>query len=505
MRIPKKYWFIAFIILASVGSYWRLLTFTFWKDDWFLIWGALHRTSLFYAYWAHPGTVAEFMWLTGIFHTQPLSWQLVGLILHTAIALALVRFIRTLTESTFAAKLTGILYGASFAGLDAVGWASAHVVLWVSLFLVIGLHNFTLYIRRHNDAHLWLALLYLGIALVFDPFRVLPVFVILPLIAFVQNKPDALRVIKTEAVVLVATLLFVVLLLNDLIYRSQFVTLLLNPAALLTRIHDIGNYFNSVSNLFVSWLIRIPEFGSTGEYSPFWARIGFFIFCLTIGIAFEFFNRYRKGIGIALTFLVWIFVFYIPNWFFEPRLTMGGTHRYMVISAIGFIALVGYLLSLIRNRTVALAIAAFFVIVNIVTANHFSAIAAEYRSARKISTLWEQIDRDVASVIQKPIFVFGGQEPIRTFALKYSGGYPFALRRGIADFQNIPYVIDDRNLMEKRICSDTIPLNHLFAWDIAESGAITNKTLEVRRELLIRAMDHDCVPIIDPAALEENK
>lgn len=501
----QRYVYLALLVLLTALSYWRILTFTFWKDDWFLLWSALNKLDSFYLYWAHPGTPIEFLVATPLFGTNPILWQLTGLAIHLAIALTVVLFIYEITQSKFAARLTGIFYSASFAGMDAVGWPSAHVVLWASLFLLTGLYFFTRFMRKHLVSSLWISLLYLGIAVVIDPFRVLPVFLILPLITHIWDKAFLFRVIRAEVFILVSVLILLIVTLGHHIFGSQLATHLNSPSQLFTHINVIGNYFNSISNLFTGWLIRFPEDGSTGVYNPFWARFGFFIFCLAAGVGYDYFKRARKSIGIVLLLLLWIFLFYIPNWLFEPRLTMGGTHRYMVIPAIGFSALVGYLLSLIRNRAIGGALAVFFIIVNIVTANHFSAAASEYRSASLVSGFWKKVDADVPQNIRNLIFAFTGEDPVKTYALSLSGGYPFAMRRHIADQSLVPVTTEDRKYMDKLLCEDDVPLNHVFAWEVKNDGTIASVTLPTRRELLVTAIDHDCVPIIDQAALEGSR
>lgn len=502
--MKQRFTYFGLLILLTALSYWRVLTFTFWKDDWWLLWSSLYRLSALRD-WLHPGTPIEFMTFAPLFGMHPLPWQVLGLVSHVAIAIAVVLFVQALTQSKLAARLSGIFYAASFAGMDAVGWPSAHVTLWAVLFLLIGLYYFTRFVRERLVHFLWISLLYMGIAFIFDPFRVFPVFLIMPLITFIHDKSLVLRFLKAEAVVVVVAGIIVVYVLGYHIYGSQLMTHLTSPMALLSHINVIGNYFNSLANLFTGWLIRFPEDGSTGVYNPFWARFGFFIFCVTAGIGYEYFQRVRKSVGMILLFLVWVFIFYIPDWLFEPRLTMGGTHRYLAISAVGFIALVGYLLSLIRNRTVVMALTMFFILVNIVTANHFFAVAADYRSASRVNAFWGKIDADVPPNLHNLIFVFSGEDPVKTYALSLSGGYPFALRRHIVELAGTPVVTDDHSRIENLLCKENIPLNHLFAWDVKNDGTITNVSLPARREILITVMDHGCVPLIDSVVLEGNR
>ena len=502
--------FILLIVILSFAGYWRIFEFTFWKDDWWLLWSGLYNVAGLRD-WLHPGTPIEFMILSSIFGTHPFLWQLTGFILHVCVSLALAAFVRTLVENQKVGILAGLFYAASFAGMDAVGWPSAHVVLFVSLMLLVGLRYFTMYVRSRTHLSLTIALLYICIALVFDPFRTLPVFLILPLIIKIiapKDKTFFTRFFQVELLTMMVILWAVVSVLGYHIVGSQLVThitgYIQNPVQLLRHIYIVGNYFNSIANLLFGWVIRFPEDGSTGIYSSFWARIGFFVFCVTTGIAYAYIKYSRRLIGIILFGLSWMFIFYLPNWMFEPRLTMGGTHRYMVLSAVGFIALVSYLVSQLKDRVILISVSFIFITANVFMANYFWVQAAHYRSAKHITAFWRQIDSDVPEKLTRIIFMFSGEDPTKTYGLSLSGPYPYAFNRHIINRVDLPIVTEDRDYLDKLICEEEIPLNHIFSWSVTNEGQITNRSSRDRLTLLIHALDHDCVPVIDRGAMPKN-
>lgn len=441
--------YVGVIIALSLASYWRVLTFTFWKDDWFLLWGAIHDSSAFRAYWAHPGTVVEFMWLTRLFGARPLLWNIVGLGLHIGVALVLALCVREFTRSKRAAKTSGLLYAVSVAGMDAVGWPSAHVVLWVSLFLLVGLYY---YFRKHTA----LSLLYIFLALFSDPFRAGPIIFIYP--GFV--------------LVALATVPF----FWPYIMGSQLMTHISlyvhNPMEVLRKIYVIGNYFNSLAHVFFGWIVPFREDGSTGVYNPIWARVGFLL--LGIGLL------YRKNMKVFIL-LLWIGIFYIPNWLFEPRLTMGVTHRYMAISELGFVAILSYVLSLVKNQTVFYMLLVILLVSNIAMTNYYALLAAPYRTATKVNALWDGINRNVPENMSPLLFSYFGEDPVKLYALSLSGAYPFAIARGITHFSNIPIVSEDSGYIQKLVCQDTVPLNHVYAWNVTNKGTMTDVTSAWRR------------------------
>jgi hypothetical protein len=260
------------------------------------------------------------------------------------------------------------------------------------------------------------------------------------------------------------------------------------------------------------WLIRFPEDASTGVYHKVVARIGFFVFCLMLGFASRLRQVTSKQVRVIVFSFLWMFVLYIPNWLFEPRLTMGITHRYMVLSSLGFVLGVAYLISLVRSRTLQVIFSLFFVIANFWMAHYYIGIASRYRSVTTVSFLWNTIRTDVKNKLQPYIFVYQGDDPVKTYALELSGPAPFGLIRQISNVYDLPVVTEDTALIEKLLCfegmkrfvqgsvvvqKEIIPLNHVYAWRVSTEGTLTNITLPTRRELLIKAMDDGCVPMID--------
>jgi hypothetical protein len=518
--IQHRWAYITLLCVLTYTSFWRYLGFTFWKDDWFLVWGILyHHLPAFRQFGYRPGGLLEFYWMTRFFGAHAFPWQVLGLILRVGAALAFSFFAVELTSSGAVGLLSGVLFAGTCIGMDAVGWPSAHGVLTTAIFLLLGLGYFVRYLKGHKDSWLLLGILYLGIAFVLDPFRTFPVFFMIPLlavpVAISATRKRAFGKIVTigAAGVAVCALATWIAFRNDIMASQLFSYLVRQPdfAAIVKKSYVIGNYFNSLAHLMLGWLIRFPEDASTGVYNSVIAGVGFLVFCMTLGMGYGYRKTKSKQVGMLLFSLLWMFLFYVPAWLFEPRLTMGATHRYMVLSSFGFILGISYGLVRIRKRSLLVAGSLLFIGSNMVTANYRLNTAAAYRSVDRVNSLWQTIDRDVSKSAPR-IFVFEGEDPVKTYALVLSGPSPFALLRKITTVYDMPIVTGDRKLIQELLCEpnvsrpepgtvvvqkDVIALNHVYAWQVSGSGALTNITLPTRRGLLMRAMDSGCVPLID--------
>jgi hypothetical protein len=508
--IEKHTWmYVVVIVVLTFASFWRYLDFTFWKDDWFLVWGILNNHPPdFRQFGYRPIAIIEFFWMTRVFGVNVLPWQILGLILRAGAALAFSFFAAALTSSSAVGFLGGVLIAGTSIGMDAVGWPSAHAVLTTAIFLLIGFGYFVRYLHGKKDTWLVLGVLYLGIAFVLDPFRIFPLFFIIPFLALPLTisgtRKHAFRQILTVGGVgvLASAIVGWFVFRNDILASQLFSHLARQPdfLAILNKSYVIGNYFNSLVNLMLGWLFRFTEDASTGVYNKVAARIGFLVFCIMLCMGYGYRKTKSKKIGIVLFSLLWMFLFYIPNWLFEPRLTMGVTHRYMVISSFGFILAVSYGLVTTRKRTLLVGGSLLFVVSNIWTANYWTNAATAYRARGFVNSLWQTIDRDISKSKEHLIFIFEGEDPVRTYALVLSGSAPFGLIRSISKVYDLPIITGDMLIIRRLLCSkagERFALNHVYAWRISKEGTLTNISLPTRRELFIKAMDDGCAPMID--------
>jgi hypothetical protein len=454
-------------------------------------------------YWVHPATVMEFMWVTKLLGTYAFGWQLLGLGLHAAAAVCVSVFATALTGSATEGLLSGIFFATTAVGADATGWSSAHVVLLTAIFLTLGMT----YVLRKKYL---LAALYIGIGFFFDPFRNFPVFLLIP---FMLPGKEFKKSIAILVLTFLTVSLFTFGIFAKEILGSEFFKHLLamrSPMDIVHKFYVVGNYFNSMANLMFGWVVRFPEDASTGTYNPVVARVGFVVLCIA-GLVKK--NR------IVLFLFLWIIFMYIPNWLFEPRLTMGITHRYMVLSGAGFIILTAYILSRIKPLILQILLAIGFVAMNMSMANYYIGEASKYRDVQKVDSIWSAIG-DYVMPYGNAVFYYTGEDPVKMYALSLSGPAPYGLIRRIADVYYLPIITGDKEFIRNLMCKtnvsriepgsvtlqkDVIPINHVYAWYVTNSGKMTNITSQTRKSLLISSMDAGCIPVISPVVSGENK
>jgi hypothetical protein len=197
---------IAFLCALAFASFSRYLNFTFWKDDWHLLWGSLYDVRSIHQYWDHPMTFIEFVWLTKLFGTQPFWWQIIGIVLRIGTALSLSVFGIALTSSVSAGLLAGVLFAGTVIGMDAVGWPAAHVSLVSAIFLLTGMTYLIRYLKGAKTTAFVVSVLYLGIGVLSDPFRNFPVLCMIPLFSWAIKISEArkqmfIRLLKIGATV----------------------------------------------------------------------------------------------------------------------------------------------------------------------------------------------------------------------------------------------------------------------------------------------------------------
>jgi hypothetical protein len=125
--------------------------------------------------------------------------------------------------------------------------------------------------------------------------------------------------------------------------------LITDPVQFAPKINRIMNLFAAIGNMFIGLFIPMKQNEqNTGVYQSMYGYTGLILFFIgTVTYVYSL-HITSKRLGIISLFVLWGFIFYIPNWFSEPRAPMAATHRYLFLSSIGFIALLGYGLSKLK-------------------------------------------------------------------------------------------------------------------------------------------------------------
>lgn len=486
--------FIGVLFFLSYITFCKELFFTFTKDDWWLFWGSLYSFDVFRAYWLHPATPIEFLLFARIFGLQAILWQLFGLFIRVALAFIVSLIMERLSNSKLVGALAGIFFASTYTALESISFASAHAG---SLSLVFICLSFYYFLKK--SFFLFLLFLYIGIFL--DPLRALPILSVLPLWYVLARRNKPLYFSKKD---LYYSLFVLVPLIFILYWGMTHSGGSLFPFFLSQAQHDyflpfkklhlLGNYFTSIGNLFLGWIIPIAQDPQNDSlYNRFIAYIGLGIgafLLLSLSLLIK-----RKSQTWRLIFFLnfWLFIFYIPNWLFEPRVPIAGTHRYLVFSAVGFIGLIAVLIARLRSRSVIFLVSSVFIIANIITVNRVLSDESRYRAKDIVNNLWDSVDKDVALGKGKFIFIFSGDQLLLNQAIKFSGGIPFALKRNIGKKDDFPIIVNDTNLIMYYLCEKGYSLNHVYAWEVKPSGRLRNYSIEERKVLQSLTVTKSCI------------
>lgn len=512
----KLFWSFTALVLLSVAVYWQVLFFTFSKDDWGLLWGSLYDPSVYLSYVIHPVTPIEFFILSHVFGTNYILWQLFGIVIRACIALFSGYFIFALTKSQKAAILAAVFVATSYAGIESIHFMSAHATAISFLFMLWGLYAWVRYIQKKSPSILYSSVL-LCIGFLLDPGRAIPLIFVIPFSFLLFSK----RKIHRDTLKKYASFIIPIFFIGAAFFLFWYITqsrdsqfdiflakFIHDPSVFFKKLYLLGNYFGSIGNLLTGWIIpNVQDAQNTGTYSKLIARIAFIV-CLISG--FILFAAYKKkSISLKLIsfFLVWIFIWYIPDWLFEPRTPMAGSHRYLLISGVGLSILLAYGISLVKRKTFLFVLAGIIIFLNVATTQRILTYQDTFRSAKAFRFIWEKVNNEVGKEKGPDIFVFTGKDPYVGMMAGLTSGIPFALTRHIAQQANLPLMINDPSVIVKYMCgvnvvqvgrtkkiiqTEKIPLTHVYAWDITSPKNIRSYTNEERKFLRKYAKEQGC-------------
>lgn len=483
--------YIFSIIALSSASFWRITSFGFWKDDWFIIWSSLYSHS---AYYHHPGTPLEFLALSRIFGLNPAPWMLFGIILRIFVSYLVGLFIFHFTKSKLTGFLAGIFFACSYVGLETVYFPSAHVSPITAIPMLLSL-IYLIKTLQEKKVFMKKFLFFFCIAFILDPPRVIPILFLLPFLylLFVPAKEGLFAKKFLSRLYLIFAIIGTPILLVWFIafpYHSLLDTLIQksvsNPFFIFTKIKLIGNFSASIANLFISTVYSLTQDEhNTGVYNKIFGSIGGGIFLIGLISFFFFIKNKSKQAGYLAFFIFWAFIFYLPNFLSEPRAPMAGAHRYLFFSNIGLVGLVSYLIAKINKTWLIFVLSIIFITLNIYKANTILAWQSTYRSAVVVEKIWGKVNEDVPKKEVNDIFIFYGSQPWLSHVIGLAGGaFPFMLERRIyGNPDTFPIMTSAKNIILNDLCSKRpqLPISHIYAWEVKYPGLLLNKTQQYRK------------------------
>lgn len=512
-QVISKKGIIIFLIGISVlalVSFWRVLHFGFWRDDWGFLYAVMYHPELPLAWNLHPATKYEDLIFIHLFGLNTYLWQGFGIFLRIVASASVAAMTWSLTRSKRVAFLSGVFMAAGYAGLESVSWRSVHIISVDIILISLGFYFFFKEIRTKKQT--LFALLFFSLAGIADPARCLPVLALVSIWEFLCWWRAGYKIKKIPSYILFIFLLLVctysVQFLNPTPFDSKdsffFVIKSINEHSL------VKNFFSTLGNLFLGWMKDIVEVGGLSGYDMYIARFGlaFTAGFSLVGMYLFFIKKLQKG-AIIIFLMSWIVLFYLPNWIFEKTLVIGGTHRYIGLSGAGYYVLLAFLISFIRNKKIVIITAILILALNIRASNFILERESSYRNKEVSQMLWNKIENDVPKGETNNIFMYLGGDGIKGFLLDWSGPMPLVLNRGMTDIPSMPIVTSDPVLIVDLLCRENvyrpsltrwiyqknkIKISHVHAWEV-EQGVIKNVSKRERKNLLDLATKKDCIPL----------
>ncbi len=432
--MAKHQWkrIVVFVIISYL-LFWRGLSFTFWKDDWFYIWMTQYDPRMLLDFLLHPGTLIEFFSLTKILGMHPFLWQHVGILLRAAAAYAVSDMAIVLSGSLRTGWIAGLLFAAFPGGVEAVNWPSAHVTYLAIVFWCKGI--------AADSVPLMLA----GFAA--DPVRILPVIWM----------PFVVRKRRWSGP-------YISLIIAGVIVGVGKMVQFFSTPRTIPSMNIIFHYFNGIWNLVVGWMVTVPHIPTELSHSVLVrpAAIGGAIFVLLAIV----FGRKSKLISFCIA---WVLFTVFIQWMFDIRLIPAVPHRYFVVPSVGLVIAAAIVLNKLKTTLIMTLLVAY----GIVAFVRIEAMMLEFTAFRSevvVDRVWQQVQKTVAGKSVKE-FIFSGDEPITTNVAGVFGTVRYALLQGISDIGDIPNGI----VVAKGKASDC-SREGVYAFQIDADGAVWYNT-----------------------------
>ena len=493
---------IAYIVVLTVISciaHFKVLGFSFWRDDWGFFWGAYNNDQSLFTYLFHPGTIAEFILMSKSVGSNVFWWNVLGIALKILASLGVYRFIKALTTSNAAAKIAGLLFATTPIGIEAVGWSSAHIVLLDAIFSCYSMAYFIDYQRDKMKNDLVYSTIFAGFALLCDPGRMVPLIALLLFYYPLFHQTRTFQ--KTKRTISVLVLFLLLFLSVVVVVNFRYVVDTRIVQAILRHGWDMGFYikktglsisvfFSTLGNIFIGWIIHTKDDVGFSDPSTFAFLAGF------AALPFLFYSWKKKIADPIIVFLlVWIYVFCLPNWIFNVIMTPGYTNRYLVVSSVGYVGLIAYLILKIQSKSIRIAITVVFIALQLIIGWNVHFSYDIFRSDRLFQKFTSVMDKDVPKENKQFLFVMITDDPELSKGFFMSKQVPFVIKRNIQKREEFPIFADSIEMALSYLCgritinnavlrnvpiTNVIPLSDVYAWQIDKNHTVTSIHPQIR-------------------------
>ncbi len=513
--LARQLLFFSFLFLLSLLTFWKALSFDFFQDDYIFLWNALYHPFAQLFNFRHPAAPLEALVFVRLFGLNSTLWELLGITIKTITAFLTGVLLYKITNSKLAGFLAGVFFATCYAGMYIVNAFNFHVPAFVAIFALLSLICLVDAIKGQQK-RIWLFIIFFVLGIVFDPARGLSILFIIPLFLFLFPKSkNKTKITRQLTIILFAflaicipllTIWYFVLPIGDT-QVSVFLRILhINPMLALSKTKDIGNYFATIADLFIYPLYSMTAtkpIYETLDYQRIFGVGGIVSFIFAVASFIYGIKKKSQTFAVIGFFILWTFLLYLPNFLAEPRRPMDPQHHYLYISAIGFIAVVAYILSRIKNKWILLLLCICFIMLNIYKVNTILSLEAPYRSTvlveQALQTIVSQVPRGEAN----DVFFFRGNYDWLGNSITFFGGSHFLLLTKDPNGDNIPQFTFDGDLLFNQVCYDHpkdaigteykhVPISHIYAWEAIVPGKLKNITNQERERLTREIVGKNC-------------
>lgn len=491
--------FILLVLIFSYFSFWRAFSFDFWGEDWEQIWFAVFDPSMINNVneMQHPLVIYEELFLAKIFLFNTYYWQIAGFILKLLSALAVGLMMWGLTKSRVAAFFSGLISASAVGGLASFTWVAAHSSALEIPPLALGIY---FWITSYKEFRTIKSKFILGLGLLIFSFWADPsrgffgsiIVIFWEILSFIQH-PQMLKSAKKRIFILIAALLSVFLIYQHFFDVNNTVSIGYNLGIVFGNLTgSLSNFLINIGNLLVGWIIPIEQnVFSISKANILGGLAGYFFLLITIIILVRFLSKKTDSLKILLILLVWIPIFFLPNWLLPNQEMIGNgqaigmTHRYFTLSAVGLVCFLGYVISKVKKDLFKGALLLLVVGSNILMSNLILGRESNYRSVGITNPIWDKIEKDVPIDEEDSLFFIQGDDKMMINSISQAK-IPFAVRRGIQSKDKWAHSSSDPGVIRRYLCGKTdegkiIPLSHLHVWYI-KGNTLENISEKARKE-----------------------
>lgn len=499
--MKKLFFLIASVSLLSFISFWGVLTFHFWRDDWAFLWTAQHTPFQLLEITLHPATWLEEILLIKILGWNPILWNILGILLRIIASIAAYLMTLSFFKSKTTALVACLFLATSPIGLEAIGWTSAHNTTVMIIVVCMVFYFWFLNIEKPKCVYIFLFYLLLALAIFLDPGKSLP---IVPLILIWEIFLWRLKGIKNYQKTTILLLALIIVVECTYFFLPPHIKgrggLMVNNTYQ-DLVVAVPNFFSSLGNLLYGSIFPIDEFTGQFPYSFIMERFALSFFILIGGSTFIIGMIKKSKTLLALAFFImWIIIFYIPAWLFEKSFVASVSHRYLALSGLGLLEIFALLISLIRNKKLITFLAIVLITVNIYNSNRILKRESIHRSINVVDKIWDQVVRDVPTIQQLSLFMFYGDNEVRQSVVDLSGEtipWPYIVKLEIDETKYFPTKIKNKESILGYICQNQHrlkledQLSNLHVWNI-DKNSIENVSRQEREDIRKEIQQRGC-------------